>query len=978
MNTTEFLSLVWPEEGPYLVAVPVQWTDKDSGKLKKGFRHFPHDTPDSAATHADALACDRDAPKDVYFALGSVKDVDAKRKRHASNIDRLRAFWFDIDVKADPKCYPTRREAAEQLRRFCKTYGMPKPYVVNSGGGLHVYWPMTTSIDSDQWQHYASILKALTKADGILVDQSRTADRASVLRPVGTYNYKQDEPREVELVMSGVVSTPKQLLASIARAGEGIEVAEHKVSRVETTAPDALASAAVPEHLRNAAPDINTAAATGIPEGYTKANAKKVVRACQQLTRHIKEPESISEPEWYAMVGCLRHAERGPDAVHLVSKQYPGYDFDETEEKIAQHEAAGIGPTLCTTFENHNPSGCNGCPFKGKVKTPLILGRERVELETPKVKVMNDDIIDEVDLPDPPAPYKRALNTETGKACVVMQVFQDLEVVDEVEIFPFDLYPSKLMYDEREQRYQVGVTLWLPHRGELEFFVPTGLLYDRRGLATLLGNKGALPDLGKVEHLVQYMVAYIRELQKRSAGNTVYAQLGWRPDGKFVLPTCVVSENGTEHITPSPAVESALECSRYPAKGDLQVWRDIVAVYEKPGREPLQFGFGVGFATPLLSFTPYAGMVVSMWGGAGTGKTTSAKCANSIWGHERVGWIDAEHDTIKAFYNKIGVMNNLPVTYDEITNLPPTDLSDMCYAVSKGRGRQRLRQDGTAAENFANWQTMMITTANASLHNRLAMAKDDATAEAVRVFEYQCHAGTMTKREADDTFDKLADNYGLAGPVYARHLAAHRDIARERVRHWIRKIDEAADVSSSERFWSAGAACVLAGFEMANDAGLTNADVSRLYGFAVRAILDMRNNVKEVTADGNSALTEYLSRNIRNVLSVNNAGAAGGPPMIAQEPSNELRIRVETHTNRMYIDRSHIRRFFMDGGLDPRVVAEGLQALGILIDQNRRVVLGKGTKWRTSQTHCWVIDLSHPAMGDSPVRSVPDSEEATG
>ena len=975
MNTADFLSLVWPEAGPYLIAIPVQWHD-DAGKLKKGFRHYPHDTPQSAATHAQALATDRNAPRDTYFALGSIKDANAERKRHASNIDRVRAFWLDIDIKPDQNNYTSLPDAMADLKAFVRRNGLPKPYVVHSGGGLHVYWPMTESIEADKWQHYASLLKAVTKRDAFRVDQTRTADRASVLRPAGTYNFKREDPVEVRVVVQGEVSTPKQLLAALARMAEGVEVVEHKVSRVESTVPSALL--AVPEHLRTEqAATTNASVSKGTVPGYTEADPKKVVRACQQLRRHIEQPEAISEPEWYAMIGCMRHAKRGPDAVHLLSSRYPAYNQQETEDKIAQHEASGAGPTLCATFESHNPGGCNGCPFKGKVKTPLLLGRERVELETPKLKVINNDVVDEVDLPDPPAPYKRALNTETGKACVVMQVFQDLEVIDEVEIFPFDLYPSRLMYDEREQRYQVGVTLWLPHRGELEFFVPTGLLYDRKALATLLGNKGALPDLGKVEHLVQYMVAYIRELQKRSAGNTVYAQLGWRGEGRFVLPDCVITPTGVERVTPSAPIEHAIEYARNPPKGDLDTWKRIVGSYDAPGREALQFGFGVAFASPLLHFTPFAGMIVSLWGERGTGKSSAVRCANSVWGHPKMGWIDMEHDTGKAFYNKIGVLNNLPVTYDEITNLDPRMLSDLCYAVSKGRGRQRLKSDGTASENFTNWQTMMITTANASLHNRLAMAKDDASAEAVRVFEYRCPPGTMSKREADDAFDQLAANYGLAGPVYAQHLVRRYEWARERVRYWIRRIDEEAGVTSGERFWSAGAACILTGFELANEAGLTAADVDRLHAFALRAIRDMRDAVAEVTNDGSGALNEYLSRNIRNVLTINNAGVAGGPPMIAQEPVQELRVRVEAHTGTMFIDRSHLRRFLMDIGLDPRVVAETLKSRGILKDTDRRMVLGRGTKWRTGQTWTWVIDLNHPSMGEVPLRVIEEKHNSS-
>lgn len=973
MEITQFLELVWPETGPYLTAIPVSWTDKETGRKKKGFRHFPHDSVQAAATHAGELAYDREAPKDVYFALGSIKDATTKHKRSGTNIDRLRAFWLDIDIKPEPGNYVTRSDAAAALRAFCKNFGMPKPWVVNSGGGFHVYWPLTESIDAEQWQHYASILKAVTKSAKFMVDQTRTADRASVLRPVGSLNWKTGEARPVELVMEGAISTPKQLLACLSRMGEGVAVQEVKVSRIENTLPTLMQ--AVPEHLRGATAAVNEAAQAGL-EKYKLANPKRVVKACQQLRRHIEQPENIAEPEWYAMVGCLRHADRGPDAVHALSKRYPTYDAGETEDKIAQHELGGFGPTLCETFEGHNPGGCDGCPFRGKIKSPIQLGRERVELETPKLKLSRGDAEVEIDLPDPPAPFKRALNTETGKACVVMQVFEDFEVVDEVEIFPFDLYPSKLVYDERDSKFRVGITLWLPHRGEVEFFMDTGTLYDRRALATQLGNKGALPDLGKVEHLVQYMIAYIRELQKKSAGATVFAQLGWRADGSFVLPGHLVTAAGLQDIAPSAPVDNALEWNKYPPKGDLETWKHAVSVLERPGLEPLQFGFGVGFASPLLQFTDHHGMLVSLHGTKGTGKSSAARCANSIWGHTKMGWVDIEHDTVKAFYNKLGVLNHLPATYDEITNLEPSALSDLCYAISKGRGRQRLRQDGTAQENHGGWQTMMITTANASLHSRLSLAKDDASAEAVRVFEYAVPSGTMTKADADSHFGLLKDNHGLAGPVYALAMTQRRDWVAGRVEYWNKLIDEKADVKSGERFWSAGAACVLAGFELANSVGLTNANIERLLAFSLHAIERMRANVEEVTSDAVGSLGEYLARNIRCVLSVNAEPTGNGPAMVGMEPLSELRIRAESYSKRMYIDRAHIRKFLNEASLDYRAIMDDLKERGILLEDCRRIALGKGTKWRTSQSYCWVLDLGHPAMGDNAVAAVSRAGQA--
>ena len=64
--------------------------------------------------------------------------------------------------------------------------------MVLSGGGLHCYWPLGASIRKDQWTPIAVKLKALTHSLKLLADNSRTSDIASILRPVGTHNWKPE------------------------------------------------------------------------------------------------------------------------------------------------------------------------------------------------------------------------------------------------------------------------------------------------------------------------------------------------------------------------------------------------------------------------------------------------------------------------------------------------------------------------------------------------------------------------------------------------------------------------------------------------------------------------------------------------------------------------------------------------------------------------------------------------------------------
>ena len=91
------------------------------------------------------------------------------------------------------------------LKVFCNVLKLPKPTVVDSGKGLHVYWALTAPITPDQWKHTATKLKQECNRLNVLLhaDPSRTSDIASILRLPDTKNYKTDPALDVKLIAIG-------------------------------------------------------------------------------------------------------------------------------------------------------------------------------------------------------------------------------------------------------------------------------------------------------------------------------------------------------------------------------------------------------------------------------------------------------------------------------------------------------------------------------------------------------------------------------------------------------------------------------------------------------------------------------------------------------------------------------------------------------------------------------------------------------
>ena len=162
------------------------------------FSNFPVTNVDDAVLRAFAQS---DAGNEAYFACA---EYSTTHSRTAANTVGAFAFWLDIDCgekkAAAGKGYPTPVVAENAVYHFCKSIGLPAPtHIVWTGSGIHVYWVLDCMIPRVLWKTHAKLLQGLTKAYGLLADDSRTADIASVLRVPGTLNYKYVPPRPVSL-----------------------------------------------------------------------------------------------------------------------------------------------------------------------------------------------------------------------------------------------------------------------------------------------------------------------------------------------------------------------------------------------------------------------------------------------------------------------------------------------------------------------------------------------------------------------------------------------------------------------------------------------------------------------------------------------------------------------------------------------------------------------------------------------------------
>ena len=351
-----FLHRVLPPEGSGLYCL---WVKHGSGRGQNVFADTIGELWEKIREY------DRDSRVNVYFALAAFTDNSSRK---AENATALRAFIADIDIGPDKGAkgsgYATPEEAVKAFEKFRAAVRWPKPVVVSSGHGVHLYWPLTEPLPAAKWRRLAGNAKHLFKVHGLRADPAVTADAAGVLRVPGTTNRKNGlAAAAVTMTQDFLGVGPYELetflpaLNSFACTGV--------VIRPDFGRP--------PDYLKAVAGRSGAATARAA-EPFPLSRAEMVAEGCAQIAHMRDERGAMPEPEWHHCISVLARCEDGERFCHEWSDGDERYDRAETQKKIDRALRETTGPTKCETFAGLN-ARCEGCPHWGSITSPIELGR---------------------------------------------------------------------------------------------------------------------------------------------------------------------------------------------------------------------------------------------------------------------------------------------------------------------------------------------------------------------------------------------------------------------------------------------------------------------------------------------------------------------------------------------------------------------------------------------------------------------------
>ena len=925
MQTQTFLQTVLGDEGHYCI------TSIKDGKVNQKFYSSIVDLVDSAA--------DIDAKgSNAYFALATFNETGSRK---ADNVKLLRSFFVDIDC-GPTKEYPSQKEALSALKAFCVKTSMPKPAVVDSGRGIHAYWPLVRPVSFSQWEPIAERFKQLCLSNGLRIDPVVTADAARILRIPGTHNHKDSPPKIVRLLGGG--SSP---------------VSFEDFCDIVGVAPEKAI-------LSKAALDSRSTALLSLLSGNTQNKFKLILektakgKGCNQIKTLISKQEEISEPLWRAGLSIAKFCVDSDKAIHFISRNHKDYDHDDTERKAEMIK----GPYLCSKFDEYNPGICGECPHRGRIKSPIVLGKEIVEASE-EDNVIPEPTLKRVHLEDDPnvipvypKPYFRG---KTG-GVYVRTMNADGEPEERL-VYHNDIYVVRRIKDP-ERGECVVLRLHLPQDGVQEFLLPLTAATSREEFRKMMSMQGVA--VLKMDDLMTYITTWVNELQSRAMADDARRQFGWTPDhDAFVLGKVEyrASRKGTNH--PSSSTEPYFPMFR--SKGTLEGWIEAMEFYRNPGLEFHQLVLCAGFGSVLMEFLPNisaAGLHIYS-SESGFGKTTSMWAAMSIWGNYK-DLVIAAKDTGNFVMNRAEVYKNLPLCIDEVTSLDPKELSGFAMSITDGKQKGRM-SSGSNAERFRgdSWNLLAITTANTSLIERVSAFKNVPKAEAQRILEKNVQKYQSEGKFSTDNFNALlSENYGHAGPIFVTHVLKNKEAVTNLVVKLQRKIDNKYGLSDQNRFWSAFCAVSVAGCIIANKCGLLSYDPEVIMSEAGKLIEENRVSLNSINKSTTDTLNEYVNENWNNILKlkstddlrVSGANLSGLETLVVPtaQPRYHLVARYETDTKIICLLPKPLKEWCVKQHINfASLTAEMEAGLGAV---RKKMRLGKGTNLNLPPTNAIVID----------------------
>jgi copper chaperone CopZ len=932
---------------------------------KRAAEHYWFSTPQEAMRCVSLFVEANKNGGEVYYSTGGFAGELSKYSgRTQANCISQSSLFLDIDAKDYD--HNSVDECLVELNQWVDKIGFIKPSgIINSGGGLHVYWVCKEEIPMNGWYKLSTALLNATNNNGLKVDPTCTADAARVLRLPNFINNKRGK------VVQGIYPAPNEVM--------------------QTYSVNELCVALLP-HIGTSKPKpVQLLGAFDQPPVYTKKSWDSLDKAitaggCPLLETARTNPNKVKYALWTGLLSVAQFTDDIDLGITSLCGGHTEFDLHGSINKAATFD----GPRTCSVLESNAidsgfKSPCAGCPNKGNVTSPLLI-RPPVAPTVQEVVTADGEVITQELLPLPEGYTTEPIGggiyhyTQTGDKDEHgnPEYSKELLMRESIRLLGASRFGSGA-----EQVMSYKFQYLHPKQGLQRFSLsPSDFAGKADGITSKLMNANVdMSRQGPNWRLAvsKFLSALITQFVDKKEAPMTVVQFGpqFEGDESFTLGEYKYHPDGTKEVVnlSSSAERLSTHIPAPPLNIKEVIHRDeLIREWNTQLKDVLphdtlhsidRFVLASGFATAL---SPYivptrvrGGMIVVNYNGSGSGKSSMVERATHIYSGGDAKLITPDTTMMRFLEERVQVSNALPVSWDEMckdSDEGAKTLSALALTSTSRKQRERL-----GSNSDGQWNTWFYATMNPDPHallgsrglaaggalNRVLSLKTDparfGTGDVLRQAQRKAHA-----------LEKWGHKHGgQVGTAWVEYLLPKLDYLRERYQHWEDRFQkECPDLfkGSGERFSVAICVATMVAAEAAFEAGLHPFNVEGLFAYAQIALTRSLDTISDHIINDDELLDELLGGSQDVMLIKDKVGLS----IKDKIPSKRVAIRVDTRNDvpiTVAITKRYIKEWAMSKRVDAtRVINAIANMKGVT---SERINLTKGAATATVQGVCLII-----------------------
>lgn len=261
---------------------------------------------------------------------------------------------------------------------------------------------------------------------------------------------------------------------------------------------------------------------------------------------------------------------------------------------------------------------------------------------------------------------------------------------------------------------------------------------------------------------------------------TITDTAGWHDDA-YILPSGeIIGQSARLYFNGKVSNDKRLA---YRCAGTLDDWKSQIGRYAA-GNSRLCLMLGAAFAAPLLQWLNIDGGIIHIFGESSSGKTTTQRVAQSVWGHGATT-SESWNTTAYALTNNAAARNDGLLSMDEIgEDGSGRSVDQSIYSPANGKGRALGNKDGGNRPEI-RFRVLCTSTGELSLESHLQKFDREIMAgQLVRCPSLphkleNHHDFPDFKAFVNHLNSAITQYYGTAGRIYITCLAEDSDFWRE-------------------------------------------------------------------------------------------------------------------------------------------------------------------------------------------------------